>query len=162
MVYVTTTVSYSLFFYSGRRRHFCKQHLDCSELTAAEALIPVILSHFFHRRAFSVPKFFFTNSSTFGMAPSSAHRFSACWATFLLSQVPVSLVLELSPYQVLDLGRILILLLTFSSSITPCPPKWSVKAKGWKHYPKKWNTIWLLLHHQMSTSCYISRTSKSQ
>lgn len=85
-------VRYSRFFFF--LLDFCKHKLDWSELTDAEALIPFIFSHLFHRRAFPVPKFFSTNSSTFGMAPSSGRRFSACWATFLLSHVPVSLALN--------------------------------------------------------------------
>lgn len=54
---------------------------------------------FRHRRVSPAPKFFSSNSSTSGTAPSSAHRSSACWATFLLSRVPVSLAFELSPSQ---------------------------------------------------------------
>lgn len=56
------------------------------------------LWYFFIRRAFPVQRFFSTNSSMFGMAPSCAPRSSACWATFRLSPVPVSFAVSFSTW----------------------------------------------------------------
>lgn len=70
--------------YKGLVRHGLKLQLE--------------LWYFFIRRAFPVQRFFSTNSSTFGMAPSSARRSSACWVTFRLSPVPVSVAVSFSTW----------------------------------------------------------------